>query len=435
MPTAARVLAQRILLEVSGRGPTLGDRLARADVEALAPRDRAFLHELVLGTLRRRGALDHAIAAATDRPLDAIDPGVLAALRLGAHQVLHLRVPDRAAVSESVELARGANPRAAGFANAVLRRLAREGPPAAPDPARDPLGWLTTAGSLPAWLATRWLERLGPAAAVARAEAFREPPRDALRLHPRRDGEREAAARGVELRPTFVPGALEVRGGPAGELAGAGLATLQDLGSQAVARIAAEGARPGRALDACAAPGGKTLVLADAWPDARLVAADASARRLAVVARRVRDWGAASARLVVADARHPPFAPGSFDLVLLDAPCSGLGTLSRNPDIRWRLAADDILRQAGRQRALVEATSVLVAPGGTLVYSVCSTEPEEARDPVTDFLAVHPDFAPGPLPAWAEPFAEGPWFASLPERDRVDGFRAVRLVRRGPRGL
>src|SRR5687767_12346448 len=176
MPTPARRLAFRILGEVERAGPTLGDRLAAPDVLALDTRERAFLHELLLGTLRRRGEIDHALAARLDRPLARLEAPVLAALRLGAYQVLRLRVPDRAAVSESVELARSASPRAAGFVNAVLRTLSREGAPPLPDAGQDPLAWLTTGGSLPRWLAERWLARLGAERAVRRARALLDPP-------------------------------------------------------------------------------------------------------------------------------------------------------------------------------------------------------------------------------------------------------------------
>src|SRR5262249_40608938 len=153
------------------------------EIQALDPRERGFLHELVLGTLRRRGAIDHALAAISERPLDRVDAAALQALRLGAYQILYLRVPARAAVSESVALTRAEAPRAAGFVNAVLRRLAGEGPAPAADPERDPIGWLTTAGSLPAWLAERWLARLGPSVAIARARAFLETPPVVYRLN------------------------------------------------------------------------------------------------------------------------------------------------------------------------------------------------------------------------------------------------------------
>ena len=162
MPTPARLLAFRILAENEQGGALLAERMAARDVEALDRRERAFLHELVLGTLRSRGRLDHALARVCDRPLGEIDGPTRNALRLGAYQVLRLRVPDRAAVSESVDLVRAASPKAGGFVNAVLRRLAREGAPPEPDPVRAPLEWLTTIGSLPPWIAERWLDHVGP---------------------------------------------------------------------------------------------------------------------------------------------------------------------------------------------------------------------------------------------------------------------------------
>jgi 16S rRNA (cytosine967-C5)-methyltransferase len=199
MPTASRVLALRVLQDVEGRGPTLADRLARPDVAQLDERDRAFLHELVLGTLRRRGALDHVLAAAVGRPLaDLQPPALLPLLRLGAYQLLYMRVPDRAAVSESVDIAREAAPKAGGLVNAVLRRVAREGMPGFPDPASDPLGWLTTEGSLPTWLAERWLAELGAAPAVDRARTFLEPAPHHVRLNPRHaDAAERMEARGA----------------------------------------------------------------------------------------------------------------------------------------------------------------------------------------------------------------------------------------------
>jgi 16S rRNA (cytosine967-C5)-methyltransferase len=422
--TDARRAALRVLLDTDRGGPTLADRLAGDDVERLLERDRALLHELVLGTLRRRGALDFALGRLLDQPFAGLEPPVRAILRLGAYQVLHLRVPDRAAVSESVELAHESAPRAAGLVNAVLRRLAREGVPPFPDAGTDPLAWMTTEGSLPRWLAERWIARLGPAAAVARARAWLDAPPGVFRINPRApDGEARLRAAGLELRPLAVPGAWTAAGRLAPHAA-EGLIYLQDQGSQMAARLAAEGRR---VLDACAAPGGKTTLLGDLLGDAgRVVAAEASPDRLRRMAGLVARWGATTVRLVGADARRPPFA-ASFDSVLLDAPCTGLGTLGRHPDIRWRTAEKDIVRHARRQRELLEGVAGLVRPGGRLVYSVCSGEPEEADDVVDAFLGAHPEFSPAPLPAWAESFADGGRARTRPERDGGDAFFAVPL--------
>ena len=428
MPSPARQLAFRILAESERGGALLADRMAAREVDALDRRERAFLHELVYGTLRSRGRLDHALARLSDRPLDELDVPIRTALRLGAYQVLRLRVPDRAAVSESVDLVRADAPRATGFVNAVLRRLSREGAPPEPDPVAAPLEWLTTAGSLPPWLAQRWLDRLGATTAVARARAFEAAPPTIVRLNPRvPDAAARASAAGITLSPLPVPGACSAGGEAAVELAGAGVLYAQDQGSQLIAHLAA---RPGRILDACAAPGGKSTLLADlGGKGAFVVAGDVSPRRVQTLAALVRRWGATGVHVVAADARRPPFTR-PFDSVLLDAPCSGLGTHARNPDIRWRSRAEDIASHSERQRALLESAASLVAPGGTLVYAACSLEPEENEGVVAPFLDGHPEFAPAALPEWAAPFASGDFARTLPERDAGDGFFAARLRRR-----
>ena len=427
MATASRAHAFRILLALERAGPTLADLLADDEVEALLSRDRAFLHELLLGTLRHRGALDHALLPLLSRPVGEIDPEPLAALRLGAYQVLRMRVPHRAAVMESVDLARSAAPRSAGFVNAVLRRLAREGEPPAPDPNTEPLRWLTTTGSLPAWLAERWMERLGPDVAVARARAFLERPASVVRLNPRvPDARARLEAAGLESRAMAVPGALELRGPALGRLAAEGIVYIQDQGSQLVAHLAAS---KGKVLDACAAPGGKTTLISDlGGPRARVVAAEVSLSRVRTLSFLVRRWGSPNVAVVAADASRPPFRD-PFDSVLLDAPCTGLGTIGGNPDIRWRLPSADVLRHAGRQRELLFSVADLVKPGGRLVYSVCSTEPEEGEDVVESFLQNHPTFQPAPVPTWAAHFAHGRFLRTLPERDGGDGFFVAALDR------
>ena len=428
MATAARELALRILMDLNAGGITLGDRLAAADAEALPPRDRGFLHELVLGALRHRGLLDHALRPMVQRDLEALDPAVLEALRLGAYQILRMRVPHRAAVSESVELVRTAAPRASGLVNAVLRRLASQGPPSLPDPAADPLGWLTSAGSLPDWLARRWAARLGSATAVARARAFLEVPPAAFRLNPRVTGAFERALEtGLEPVPLPVPGAWQARGGRPTDLAAQAVLYLQDQGSQLVARLAA---RPGCVLDACAAPGGKSTLIGDVLGDAvTVVAGDASPARASSLASLVRRWGSPNVHVAAADALRPPFGT-RFDAVLLDAPCTGLGTLGRNPDIRWRASPGDVDRQSRRQAALLAALAPLVKPKGTLVYATCSAEPEENEDPVRGFLETRPGFEPEAAPDWAARFGDGRFLRTLPERDGGDAFFAAVLARR-----
>jgi 16S rRNA (cytosine967-C5)-methyltransferase len=428
--TTARRLAARVLLSCEAGRPTLGELLNAPDLEALPPRERALLHELVLGTLRTRGFLDHALRPLLTRPLERLEPPVRTALRLGAYQILSTRVPHHAAVSESVDLAEGE--RARGLVNAVLRRLTREGPPALADPVTDPEAWLTTAGSLPGWLAKRWLERLGPSRAVARAEALLRSPAAVFRLSPHvAEAERRLADAGVTWRPLPVPGALRLVEGRLTEASTAHLVSQQAESSQLAARLAANGAW---ILDACAAPGGKARLIADlvAGSAGRVVALEVAGRRLRALARLSSAWGATNLHCVAGDARQPPFRT-DFDSVLLDAPCSGLGTIGRNPDIRWRLKPRALRRHARRQRALLPSVARVVRPGGRLVYAVCSLEPEETDDVVRDFLDAAPDFSYLEAPGWAQPYVDGPSLRCLPERDEGDGFFIAVLARRGPR--
>jgi 16S rRNA (cytosine967-C5)-methyltransferase len=426
--TPARRLAFQVLTDADRGGARLAQRLARPDVEALPPRDRAFLHELVLGTLRHRGWLDHAIAGSVDRALSRIDPAVLTILRLGANQILRLRVPDRAAVSESVELAREVSPRATGLVNAVLRRLAREGAPPEPDAQADLVGWLTTVGSLPRWLAERWVARLGSGTARARAAALLETPPVVFRVNPRTpDAEVRLAREGIVAEPMTVPGARRLREGSLAGLAAEGIVYVQDQGSQMIAHLAAQ--RAGWIFDACAAPGGKSTLLADLGADARVLAADLSPPRAGTMAGLVARWGATNVRTVVADGRRPPLR-GPVQAVLLDAPCSGLGTLGRHPDIRWRARAADLSGHARRQRELLEGVAPLLAAGGALVYATCSLEPEENEQVVEPFLEAHPEFAIATPPAWADALRDGRFLRTRPETDGGDGFFAAALMRR-----
>jgi 16S rRNA (cytosine967-C5)-methyltransferase len=426
MPTPARQLAYRILSGVETEGVPLAELLARGPMEALEERERAFLHELVMGTLRLRGSLDYALASVVLRPLDTLEPRVLWILRLGAHQILSLRVPDHAAVSESVALARSEAPRASGLVNAALRALARNGAPAPPDPQSSPLGWLTTAGSLPPWLAERWLARLGPELARKRAASLLEPSSRALRINPRSTGLAERLA-GFGLAASRVPGGFVLETPPPRDLILEGEAYFQSEGSQLAAGLV-----PLSPLvwDCCAAPGGKALAIADRLGGfGRLLATERAPGRLLTLARLVRRWGSENVRVVGATALSPPLKD-PLGAILLDAPCSGLGTLAHHPDIRWRARPEDLPRHAERQRALLSSASSLLAPGGGLVYATCSLEPEENEGVLEPFLEEHRDFHPLPLPAWAAPFQSGPFARVLPEAFGGDGF-FIALLGRG----
>jgi 16S rRNA (cytosine967-C5)-methyltransferase len=345
----------------------------------LAPRDRALATDLVYGTLRHQGQADHLLALVADRSLDALDPPVRAALRLGVHQLLG-GIPPHAAVGETVgALASGPAARARPYVNAVLRRVADLGP-SWPWPEGEGSAAVAVRTSHPEWVVERLQRDLGPGDALATLEAANVPPPVTLRPNPLRTSSAALAAEleaaGVEVAPgTLVPGALLVRG--TGDLAhlaavGEGRATPQDQASQAVA--AAMGALPGEdILDLAAAPGGKATALAEAMGDTgRVVAADLRTGRASRVLEASRRLGLASVHTVVADGRAPPVRPGTFDRVLVDAPCSGLGVLRRRPESRWRLQPDDIDRAAALQRQLLAAATGAARPGGLVAYSVCT---------------------------------------------------------------
>jgi 16S rRNA (cytosine967-C5)-methyltransferase len=224
-----------------------------------------------------------------------------------------------------------------------------------------------------------------------------------------------------------VPGCFAAEGGRVTDLVAEGVVYAQDQGSQLVAHLAAT---PGLTLDACAAPGGKSMLIADLLgTEGRVIAAEASPRRLRATAALCRRWGSPNVRLVLADGHRPPFA-GGFDGVLIDAPCTGLGTLARHPDIRWRVRPDDVLRQAERQRSLLAALAASVRRGGRVVYATCSLEDEETTSVVLGFLDGHPTFRLAPAPSWAAPWTGPDGFVrTLPEREPGDGFFAAVLER------
>ena len=391
------------------------------------PRDAALLHETVLGVLRRRAVIDHVLAGASSRGVDAMDPATRTALRIGAYALLYLdRVPAFAAIDSAVELAKTHGRRAgAGFVNAVLRRVARQGEalrPAAPQ--RGQVEALALAGSHPAWWVRRAVERLGWDAAVALLEANNAPAPTVLRANERRVDAPALrallAAEGVEVEPgRVVPGALRVVAGVPQRTASfrRGEFWLLDEGSQAVGELFGESLGP-RVADLCAAPGTKAMQLAARLREGGLlVAADRHAGRMRRLVR-----GAARLGLqrhvapLVADLTAPAPLAAVFDAVLVDAPCSGTGTLRRHPEIRWRLREGDLPALAARQRRILERGAAIVRPGGALVYAVCSMEPEEGVDVVASFLETHP--------AWRREAQ----IRTSPV-DGPDGFQAERLRR------
>lgn len=445
----ARRAAFEILRRVAEESAYASSLLANLD-ERLRGDDRSLCHELVLGVLRRQLWLDRVLEHLADRRLDKVDLPVMLALRLGLYQLRFLsRVPPSAAVNESVNLVRAAGLRsAAGFANAVLRRATRE---LDYDPAGnlpDPIEKLAIETSHPQWLLERWSKVLGLESAGALARANNEPAPVAFRLTSKSIADKDGAgpiidqltAAGMEVEPSKIaPNSWRVSGHQPSmlrQLTSAGLIYLQDEASQLVAHYL-DVQPDDRVLDLCAAPGSKTTLIAVLAPRATLVGVDLYEHRLRTLRELAATQGGDSIHLTVADATGVlPFAQASFDRVLVDAPCSGTGTLRRNPEIRWHLKLSDITELATKQERILEQAAEMVRPGGRLVYSTCSLESEENEAVVEAFLKAHPTFDPLTLPDLRISNQPGDLAAARgairtwPHRHDVDGFFMIAFQRR-----
>lgn len=412
MIAAARRAAFDVLLRVDAGHTPLPSALADIRGALRDPRDRALTSEITTGALRWQARLDAIIVHVARRPAERLDREVLVVLRMAAYQLLYLdRVPASAIVNDAVELTRRAGKTsAAAFVNGVLRTLQRQDAGLGlPDrPAAEPhdsasreaaLDYLSISQSHPRWLVRRWLDRFGLNETVAWTEFNNRAAPLTLRVNRLKIDRGDLVARlalaGVEVEPTRCApdGLVAIRGNPlATPLADAGLFVAQDEASQLVAHLT--GVHRGElVLDACAAPGGKTTGMAGLMADrGRIVAADVRPRRIRLLRDTIRRVGTASVRVVRADATRPmPFAP-VFDCVLVDAPCSGLGTLRREPDIRWRQREVDLPGLASRQLAMLTQAAAVVRAGGRLIYATCSSEPEENEAVVSQFLEGHPRF-------------------------------------------
>jgi 16S rRNA (cytosine967-C5)-methyltransferase len=402
MIAPARRAAADALAEIDAGDLDMGSAIARARVGLHDQRDRALLLEIVTGTLRMQAAIDYQLAARVKRPLARLDTALLRVLRMSAFQLIYLsRLPPSAIINDAVELTRrSGKSSAAGLTNAVLRSVSRE---------RAALSWPTRANlsehfstvlSHPRWLVDRWLERYGEQATEAWLQFNNEPASMCLavnrHLTTRQTLAGDLAASGVKTEPTSrAANGLRVTEGHAlGTDAFAdGRFIVQDEASQLIGELASPPAGA-RVLDLCASPGGKTLAIsADAGPRGLVVAADVRPHRIRLLASTLARCRVPATSVVHVPAEGPlPFQPGAFDLVVIDAPCSGLGTIRRDPDIRWRRLPGDLARFAAAQRALLDRAADLVKPGGRLLYSTCSSEPEENEEVVASFLRDRADF-------------------------------------------
>jgi 16S rRNA (cytosine967-C5)-methyltransferase len=390
----ARKAAFEILMSIE-RGQSHSDELLRGHaVNILSEPDRHLATTLVLGVLRWQIRLDHQIKSLLKHPNAGLEPEVLIALRLGAFQILHLdRIPAHAAIYDGVELTKQSGHRfASGMVNVVLRKLATS---PAVEFSEDSATSLALAQAHPPWMVARWANVYGLDAARALCRHGQRQPATALRIHDPAVLV-ELAAEGIQLDPAEL-----LNGAPtviSGDIASStaftqGRLRIQDEGSQLVAELASQSVqnssrKVNRILDSCAAPGNKTLILAQRNLKAHIVACESSPRRFEQLRERLSPLGdRIESRLVDATTLDESAA---FDLVLVDAPCSGTGTLGRNPEIRHRLQLDDLVRQAERQLSILHAALRAVRPGGRVVYATCSLEPEENDQVVAALLAETP---------------------------------------------
>lgn len=383
----ARAAAYDVLLRVEQEDSYASELLHSTRCAELTTADHGLATELVMGALRWRSSLDSIIGSASSQRLEKLDPEVLTALRLGVYQLGWLdRIPARAAIHESVELVKRARKRSAvPFANAVLRKLAES-----LTPGKDSINSIqsapTTAGlarasAHPEWLVGSWVTQFGLGVARNVCSYDQSIPVTALRL--RTDSaEVELKHAGIELEPgALLAGARRVLSGDITKTKAfiEGRVAIQDEASQLVAALVGQGAR---ILDCCAAPGGKTWAIADRNPEATIVAAELHPHRAALLRKRV---AAKNVQVVTADVRElPAFEP--FDRVLVDVPCSGTGTLARNPEIKWRLKPAELADFHSRQVSILNAAMKHVTPQGRLVYSTCSLEREEDESVVEEVL-------------------------------------------------
>jgi 16S rRNA (cytosine967-C5)-methyltransferase len=438
----AREIAFEVLRRVEEGGAFASRALDSAldGAGALDPREAGLATELVYGTLRRALALDAALAPHLSRPLDRVDPAARVALRLGAYQLLVLGKPPHAAVGETVSLVKTVNHgRAAGFVNAVLRALSRQPRfPAPPALEADPAGHVAAAEALPRWLAEEWVAWLGAEEALAAARGLNEPALLCLRS-PRRDElAAHLAAAGVHAAPTVrSPDGVLVRGASVAQVARAAGGVpfqVQDEAAQLVSIYAAGELRGTRArvLDACAAPGGKAFHLAEMLaPGSEVVAVEIHPRKADELRGEAGRRGLAAVRVLCADAAKPlpGLAEGSFDAVLVDAPCAGLGTLRRHPELKLRRQPGDLARMAELQRAILSNCARYARAAAPVTYSLCSLSRAEGPEVVRSMEGAGWVRTTPPAGFPADVLTPDGDLLTLPHRHGTDGFYAARLAR------
>jgi 16S rRNA (cytosine967-C5)-methyltransferase len=442
MPSESRVCAYAVLRRVFEHG-AYADQALHAESKMLDPRDRALAMRLAYGAVQRRGTLDHLIEGLADRPTGRLDPPLLAALRLGLYELLYLDgAPDYAVVADAVELAKTHARAGHGLVNAALRRAGREGSAAL-------LGAMSDATpeqaaikhSHPQWIARLWWQELGAEDARALMAYDNEPSEVALRANTLLTDAPTLARElpvGTHADPD-VPEALvleeafDVHDSP---LWSEGAFLAQARAAMLVARLLAPQPNE-RVLDLCAAPGGKSTHLAALMGSTgEVVAVERDRRRAGALVRTAKRLRAHNVRVELADAAQTCPEGAVYDRVLVDPPCSGLGTLQARPDLRWRMRHSRLAELEGEQARILVAGAQALRPGGVLVYSTCTISPTENELQIAAFLDAHPDFTLDDLgvelPAFRHPSPRAPeTVLTLPHRDRTAGFFIARLRRAG----
>lgn len=438
----------------AGQRPTLPlDRAiedAAQQLERLSQKDKGLCHAIVFGVFRHRGRLDQLICHGSKLAFDRIDPKVKTILRIGVFQIVFLdRVPDFAAINTTIELAKPiCGKKASGFINAVLRNISRSHKDIAlPSSHKNLTGYLTAAFSIPGWLGKRWTARYGTEKTLALGKALMELPPLTLRINPRkvtRESLTEAFDRAeINAQPTQFSSLgiqIQTSGVAIPDLPGfnEGLFQIQDEAAQLAVQLL--GPKPGEnILDACAGLGTKTCHMALAMENKGNITAndtgESKAERLNREARRLGIDMIRSTHVDMSRAGFNDFC-SYFDRVLVDAPCTGLGVLARNPDSRWKRQSKDIMRMAAMQKKILNGSANLVAPGGVLVYAVCSCEPEETTQVIERFLEKRKDFSPDPsgfearLPFFCDSGGNTFSKTTFPDYLDMDGFFMARMRRK-----
>jgi 16S rRNA (cytosine967-C5)-methyltransferase len=439
--SAARAAAFDILLRIERESSYASELLHSTSYQRLSSADHALTTELVMGVLRWRSLLDEEIAQTSSQPLSKLDLEILVTLRLALYQLRWLdRIPARAAIHESVELVKRARKHsAAPFVNAILRKLAATPPPK--ESPEESFHSIAHSQAHPPWLVERWATQYGLPTASRICHYNQSIPTTAIRL---RDPEADLAAEGVQLAPGFL--LASARRVEAGDITKTRAfrtrqIVIQDEASQLVAALVGRGSR---ILDCCAAPGGKTLAIADRNPAATITAVELHPHRARLLQKLLPNpkgpGREQNIHLIVADSRHLP-SRLPFDRILADMPCSGTGTLARNPDIKWRLQPRDLVDLAQRQQAILTNAMSHLAPGGRLIYSTCSLEKEENQNVIEQSLTKNNSFRvldcrielerlkrEGEL-IWPTPdsLTSGPYLRTLPGTHPCEGFFAAIL--------